>query len=346
MSVDGSHLFHLGEITPQKITAGGSRVAATRTNFPKLRGMSFYKLLLNPYGIREPHWHANADELGYCLKGKVLVSLYANRNVKSSFVVEEGEAFLIPSGTLHSILNCDDETSAELIFMFSNEEPEDFSLSSSFNMFTNNVLGNTWHVEGNLFNNIKRNPEAVFITLANDDIALPEQAYYASPYRHRLSKTPLMTSSLGGTVQVARQDVWPILRHQALYNLKLTGKGMREPHWHPETAELGYVEEGKGRMSIQSPDGSVETYEMNPGDIYFIPKAYPHHIENLTDGLLHLLIFFDLPLPQDIGFSASIKSFPSRMLEATLPSPMDFFDQLPTYYADLLVVEKINPVDK
>lgn len=92
---------------------------------------------------------------------------------------------------------------------------------------------------------------------------------------------------------------------------------MREPHWHPETAEMGYIAEGKGRMSILSPSGSTDTYEMNAGDLYFIPKAYPHHIENLSHGALRLLIFFDQSMPGDIGLTASVKSFSDEVLTST-----------------------------
>jgi oxalate decarboxylase len=121
---------------------------------------------------------------------------------------------------------------------------------------------------------------------------------------------------------------------------------MREPHWHPETAELGFVNKGQGRMSILSPTGNIDTYVMNEGDIYFIPKAYPHHIENLTNEPLRLLIFFDQAMPKDIGFTGSVKSYSNEVLTAVLNSPKDFFANLPTYYEDLFIVKKVNPLDE
>ena len=70
---------------------------------------------------------------------------------------------------------------------------------------------------------------------------------------------------------------------------------MREPHWHPETAEMGYIASGRGRITILNPGGRTETFEIVRGDTYFIPPAYPHHIENLGREELHILIFFDQP---------------------------------------------------
>jgi oxalate decarboxylase len=108
---------------------------------------------------------------------------------------------------------------------------------------------------------------------------------------------------------------------------------------------MGYVHQGKGRMSVLSPSGGVDTYEMNEGDLYFIPKAYPHHIENLQQEDLHLVIFFDQAMPSDIGLTGCVKSYSNEVLTAVFQSPKDLFASLPTYYEDLFIVQKINPLD-
>lgn len=342
--MSASHLFHLSALEPQTKREGGYRVKATKKIFPALDGMSFYKLVLLKNAIREPHWHANADELGYCIKGKLLISLYANGNVRNVFLVTAGEAFFVPSGALHSIENVG-EDAAELILQFSHEEPEDFSLSSVFGMFSNAVLGNTWQVSQEKFLPLVRSSEEVFIALRKGSVSVPSDVSYTSPYRYSLEMASPLVVNQGGSAKVARQDVWPIVQRQALYSLELTGEGMREPHWHPDTAEMGYIHQGRGRISIQSPSGHVDTFEIKEGDIYFIPKAYPHHIENLTGHSLHLLIFFDQPMPEDIGFTASVKSFSNEVLRAALNAPESLFSSLPVYYKDLLIVNKINPLD-
>jgi len=339
-----THHFRFSQLKPQDSSSGGYRIKATKNEFPILQNMSLYKLTLHAYGIREPHWHANADELGYCLKGKVLVSLYATENTKATFLVSPGEVFFIPSGSLHDIENIGEET-AELLLEFNHETPEDFGLSSVFGLFSDSVLGNTWHVSKERFSLLKRSTQEVFIAEQKSPRPIPKEAHYPSKYHFRLESSSPLISNQGGNARVARSDVWPALKRQALYSLILTQKGMREPHWHPETAEMGYVLQGKGRMSLLSPSGEIDTYTMEAGDIYFIPKAYPHHIENTGDEALHLLIFFDQSMPADIGFTGSVKSYSNEVLTAVLHSPQDFFKNLPTYYEDLFIVEKINPLD-
>ena len=339
------HHLSFGKLKPQDKSSGGYRTKATKRSFPALQNMSFYKLILHKQAVREPHWHANADELGYCLKGSLLISIYGNKNTKETFVIKEGHAFFIPSGALHSIENIG-KSSAEVILQFSHQEPEDFGLSTVFGMFSNAVLGNTWDVSSNHFQNMKRLSKGSFIAKVEKSTPVSKELHYSSPYQFALEESSPLIANPGGTAKVARNNVWPVLRTQALYSLQLTGKGMREPHWHPETAEMGYVANGKGRMSILSPSGKVDTYKMEAGDIYFIPKAYPHHIENLQSSGLHLLIFFDQAMPQDIGFTASVKSSSDELLSGVMHCKKEVFEELPTYYEDLFIVKKRNPVDR
>jgi len=96
---------------------------------------------------------------------------------------------------------------------------------------------------------------------------------------------------------------------------------------------------------VQSPGGSFETYELHPGDIYFIPRAYPHHIENLDGTEVHFLIFFDTPDVQDIGLTGAIPAMPERIVGPTIGLAPDQVARIPRLPADLLLVGRVNPVD-
>ncbi len=341
--MNSAHLFKFSQKKADEKAIGGMRIRADKANFPILKGMSLYKLILVPNGVREPHWHANADELGYCLKGSALISLYDTKDAKATFLVEEGDLFLIPSGALHAIENVSDKVS-EFILNFNHESVEDFSISSMLGVFSDAVLGNTWGVKSEVFHSLERSLTPTFATLTKNHAPVSEDSCYTSPYRYSLKKAEPILESAAGSVKMARQNFWPILKNQALYSLLLTNQGMREPHWHPETAELGYVQSGKGRMSVLSPDGTVDTYIMEEGDVYFIPKAYPHHIENLGEKL-ELLICFDQPMPKDIGLTGSMLSYSDEVLASVLKTNPAFFDPLHKYYADLFIVNRINPLD-
>jgi oxalate decarboxylase len=339
-----SHLFHLSTQTPQNKSEGGERIKADVAHFPLLKGMSLYKLRLYPSGFREPHWHPNADEFGYCLQGEVLVTFYHTGDNKQTFLVQKGEAFWIPSGALHTIENVGREN-GELLLEFTHENPEEFHLSSSLGMFSNAVLGNTWDVSQDHFRALHRPLKDRFAVLNKTPRHIPDEARYANPYRFALEASQPSLDKESGSVRIARHNLWPILKNHSLYSLRITDVGMREPHWHPGTAELGYVHKGHARMTIMNPQGETDTYSLQPGDLYFIPKAYPHHIENIGEGPLHFLVFFDQPMPGDVGFSGSIRALPDEILGSLLHVEPPFFKKLNKVYADCFLVDKINPVD-
>ena len=80
--------------------------------------------------IREPHWHANASELTYCVKGDLLVSVLDDADGFSSFTISAGRCSTWPAAALHHIENLG-SGEAELIPAFSHERPEDFSMHAA-----------------------------------------------------------------------------------------------------------------------------------------------------------------------------------------------------------------------
>ena len=130
-----------------------------------------------------------------------------------------------------------------------------------------------------------------------------------------------------------------------MYSLRIRGDGMREPHWHPITAEMGYVQRGSARMTVMDPDGTLDTWYLEQGDVYFIPRAYPHHIEVVDSPDMHFLIFFDQPTPGDIGYRASISAYSREVLAATFNVHIDDLPNFPFTNADPLIVTRNNPVD-
>lgn len=342
--MSSKHFFKFSQLKPQEVTEAGWRMKASQENFPILQGMSIYKLLLKRNAVREPHWHANADELGYCLKGKLLINIYATNDERESFIVNEGDVFFIPSGSLHHVENLQEDDSL-VILAFSNDSVEDFGLSGTLGAFSDAVLGNTWGVKKDIFKTFKRTTKNNFVTFREGEADLSTTSNYVSKYHFKLEASEPILINHGGSARMAKQSFWKILKNQALYSLILTDQGMREPHWHPETQELGYVSKGMGRMTVLSPEGIIDTYIMEEGDIYFIPKGYPHHIENLGKENLHILVFFDQNMPEDIGFTGSIRSFSDEVLSASTGQEKAFFSSLEKYNQDLFIVNRINPLD-
>jgi len=322
----------------------GSVTALTADNFNILKKLSIKRLILNADSMREPHWHANADELAYCISGTLLISILDNESQFSSFMLEKGQMFHINSGSLHSIENIGNDT-AELIIAFSHERPEDFSLYATFGAMSNAVLGNTYDLPASSFENIKRSTLSPYIVKKNRPTTHHFGAELRNAHKFDVEAMAAPVSGVAGAARTAKSMFWPVLKNISMFSLTITADGMREPHWHPDTAEMGYVHKGEARMTVLGPHGKTDTFYLQAGDVYFIPKAYPHHIEVTGDKDIHFLIFFDQPTPGDIGLRASASMVLPDVLAATFGLSADSLPHFPFTPVDPLIVSRINPVD-
>ena len=124
-----------------------------------------------------------------------------------------------------------------------------------------------------------------------------------------------------------------------LYSLRLDSGGVREPHWHPNAAELDYVISGRGRMTIFSPGDNVDTFEVGPGEIVFIPPGYFHYIENVNASEdMEFAVFFNHERPEDIGISGAFGAYSNEVLTSVFGLQPKILDALPKYQEDLFVV--------
>jgi oxalate decarboxylase len=323
----------------------GSQTRVDTSDLHKLDRLSIRRLLLAPRGIREPHWHANAHELGYCLRGEHLITIAGDGDARDSFVISPGEMFFVPSGALHHVENIGREE-GEIILGFSHEKPEDFGLSGTFGCFSDAVLGNSFGLPASDFADLKRTQKSIGIGHRSTAAVIELQERENNSYKYSIEAALPQRKSEAGTARTALYKLWPALQNIAMFSVDLTNQGMRELHWHPETAEMGYITQGKGRMTIVSPDGSADTFEMNRGDVYFIPRAYPHHFEDVGEGDLKLLVFFDQVTPGDIGVRTVVGCYSREVLAATFDVEPSALPQFPFATEDPLLVPRINPIDR
>lgn len=339
---------HVASLTvkPPDVSREGSTLSSvTSADLPLLDGLSIRRVVIAPAAVREPHWHANAAELGYCLDGQALVTIFADENRYEQFTVTAGQMYYIPSGALHTVENIG-TTACEIIAGLTHEAPQDFGMRASLAVFSDAVVGNSLHVEAGALGGRSHDVvDDVFERVAaGPAVNVGDERPSPNKFDVEAQSAPIQTAS--GTAKLARSQFWPILTDIAMYSLRISDEGMREAHWHPFTAEMGYVAKGRGRMTILDPDGQWDTYELNPGDVYFVPRAYPHHIEDLTeDGEIHFLIFFDQPMPADIGYRAGMSALRPEIVADLFKLPTDQVPAIPFTAQDPLVVERINPVD-
>jgi oxalate decarboxylase len=333
------HTFNLEGIKPQAVHDGGTRAMANENNFSLLKGMALYSLRLHSGGVREPHWHPNAAELSYCLAGRALMTIFSPGAGHDTFTVDPGEIVYVPRGYLHHIENID-HGDTKFAIAFNHELPEDIGISGSTGSMTDSVLGATFGLPSEYFASFKRSSHDLLITPKSNTV-VPTTTYQKIPNYHKfnLKAFPPMVQGRGGTVSLGNANNFGILDGLACYLLTLKPKGIREPHWHPNAAELDYVIAGRGRMTVFSPGDRVDTFEVGPGEIVFIPSAYFHYIENVNaDEDMQFAVFFNHERPEDIGLSGAFGAYSNDVLGSVFGLQPKILESLPKYQEDLFVV--------
>jgi oxalate decarboxylase len=119
--------FRPSQMKPTKVTPGGEVKIIDARNFP-ITPISAAIVKLKPGGLRELHWHPNADEWQYYISGKGRMTVFAAGTRARTMDVEAGDVGYILQSNPHYVENTGD---TELVFleMFKNAHYEDISLA-------------------------------------------------------------------------------------------------------------------------------------------------------------------------------------------------------------------------
>src|SRR5271154_3408045 len=126
-SVPKSFDFKASTMQPTKVTRGGEVKIIDSKIFP-VTPISAAIVTLKPGGLRELHWHPNADEWQYYVSGKGRMTVFAAGSTARTMDFEEGDVGYIPISNPHYVENTGD---TDLVFleMFRTSEYQDISLA-------------------------------------------------------------------------------------------------------------------------------------------------------------------------------------------------------------------------
>jgi oxalate decarboxylase len=119
--------FKASTMQPTKVTRGGDVKIIDSKIFP-VTPISAAIVTLKPGGLRELHWHPNADEWQYYITGKGRMTLFIAGSDARTMDFEEGDVGYVPISNPHYIENTGD---SDLVFleMFKTSEYQDISLA-------------------------------------------------------------------------------------------------------------------------------------------------------------------------------------------------------------------------
>jgi oxalate decarboxylase len=296
----------------------------TERELPVAKTLAGVNMRLKPGGIRELHWHKEA-EWAYMLAGRARITAVdqAGRNFIDD--VGAGDIWNFPAGIPHSIQGL--EGGCEFLLVFDNgsfSENETFLITDWFARTPRDVLAKNFGVDESAFDDIPLDFEhshyifgaSVPPPLADDAVAAPAGAVPLS-FSHRLSEqAPIITA--GGRVRIVDSSNFAAASTVAAALVEVEPRAIRELHWHPNTDEWQYYISGQGRMTVFASAEKARTFDYQAGDVGYVPFAMGHDVENTGDEPLRFLEMFRSDRFADVSLAQWMALTPPELVQAHL----------------------------
>jgi oxalate decarboxylase len=286
---------------------------------------------LNSGGVRELHWHKEA-EWSIMLYGNARITAVDQNG--NSFVedVGVGDLWYFPGGIPHSIQGLAPD-GCEFLLVFDSgafDEDSTFLLTDWFRHVPSEVLGKNFGLADSMFGNTPL-PSQKYIFPAPLPGALSADTmsgnHPPNPFSYKLmAQEPIRMKN--GTVRIVDSNNFKASKTIAAALVEVEPGGMRELHWHPNTNEWQYYIEGEARMGVFASSGQARTFDFRAGDVGYVPYAMGHYIENTGNTTLRFLETFRSDHYADVSLSQWLALTPPELVQAHLDLGPQFLQAL------------------
>jgi oxalate decarboxylase len=121
-------VFSLGDLPPLKQTKGGTVQIADSRNFKAAANIAAALVTVKPGGIRELHWHPNADEWQYYIKGQGRMTVFDTGPKAATADFRAGDIGYVKKSLGHYVENTGD-TDLVMVEVFKTDHFAEVSLS-------------------------------------------------------------------------------------------------------------------------------------------------------------------------------------------------------------------------
>jgi oxalate decarboxylase len=302
--------------------SGGWTRQVTQRELGISKTIAGVNMRLNKGGVRELHWHKEA-EWSFMIYGNArITAIDANgRNFVDD--VNAGDLWYFPSAVPHSIQGLGPD-GCEFLLVFDNggfDEDSTFLISDWFKHTPPEVLGKNFGVPSNLFGHTPDPSQLYIFNAAVPGQLGPDKLMGAQPvpqsFSYRLmAQEPIRTKS--GTVRIVDSHNFPASKTIAAALVEIEPGGLRELHWHPNNDEWQYYLEGRSRMGVFGSSGDARTFDYQAGDVGYVPYAMGHYIENTGAQPLRFLEVFKSSYYADFSLDQWMALTPVELLQAHL----------------------------
>lgn len=304
-----------------QLNQGGWSREVTVRELPVATTLAGVNMALTPGGVRELHWHQQA-EWAYMILGSARITSVDQNGRNFIADVEAGDLWYFPPGLPHSIQGL--ENGCEFLLVFDDGRFSDLntlSISDWMAHTPKDVLSANFGIPPEDFGSLPSGQVYIY----QDAVPGPLAAQaVASPYgtvpqtmKHELLRQPPLVFP-GGCVRIADSTNFPIAKTVAAALVGIEPGGMRELHWHPNNDEWQYYLGGQGRMTVFGGNGCARTFDFRAGDVGYVPFAFGHYVQNTGTEPLWFLEIFKSDRFEDISLNQWMALTPRDLVNDNL----------------------------
>ncbi|WP_198769056.1 oxalate decarboxylase family bicupin [Fictibacillus halophilus] len=317
--------------THMQLNFGGWSREITVRELPVAKTLAGVNMRLTPGGVRELHWHQEA-EWAYMILGRARITSVDQNGRNFIADVGEGDLWYFPPGIPHSIQGLEEGCEFLLVFDDGNfSDLSTFSISDWFAHTPKEVLSANFGIPESAFANIPTEQRYIYQSTVPGPI---ETQAIADPYgtvplsfTHRLmAQKPLVTP--GGTVRIVDSTNFPISQRIAAALVEIKPGGMRELHWHPNNDEWQYYLAGQGRMTAFAGNGTARTFDVRAGDVGYVPFAFGHYVQNTGNKSLWFLEMFKSDRFADVSLNQWMALTPKEIVQTNVNASPELMNSL------------------
>lgn len=314
-----------------QLNHGGWSREVTVRELPIATTLAAVNMSLTPGGVRELHWHQQA-EWSYMLVGSARITAVDQNGRNFIADIGPGDLWYFPPGVPHSIQGLAE--GCEFLLVFDDGSFSDLNTLSISDWFAHTppeVLSANFGVSESAFDCIPKDQVYIYQDQVPGSI---QSQKIQSPYgeiplsfKHQLlAQPPLRTP--GGSVRIVDSSNFPISRSIAAALVEIEPGAMRELHWHPNNDEWQYYLTGEGRMTVFGGNGAARTFNYRAGDVGYVPFAQGHYIQNTGTDTLWFLEMFKSDRFADVSLNQWMALTPHELVRSNLNAGPELMDAL------------------
>jgi oxalate decarboxylase len=345
--VNGMGMFWSSfNLAPKRIQNGGWARQITQSDFAISTSISGVNMRLGPGGVRELHWHQQAEwaivTAGVCRI--TILDWYGRPQVAD---VKEGGLWYFPAGLPHSLQGLDPD-GTEFVIAFDNGAASEFNTLLVTDWIAHtppDILAKNFGVPAESFKNIPLHNKWIYQT---NTPALPLETVEAqmasvagkpaNPFVFNLSDTQPSRVTKSGSVRVADSTNFLASKTVAATMVTIKPGGLREMHWHPNADEWLYILKGTGRATVFNTGPEAMTADFHSGDIGYIKKAFGHYLINTGNTDMVYMEVFRAPRFEEVSLSDWLAHSPMDMVAETLQIDPSVIAQFPKNRPDVMPI--------